>query len=816
MDRQLHNAADTRSFVTKGHMGRIVQDLRYASRTFVRGRSVTLLAVMAFALGIGVTTAVFSIFNGVLLKPLPFPDGEDLVIVYDTQPACVGCPASFPKYHDWKDRNQVFAAMAGSTPLPAVMTGKGDPERVPVMAATASLLEVFQVQPARGRWFTPDEDKPGGPKLAVLSDAFWRRRFNALPAAVGQSLTLNNQPYLIIGIMPDGFTHRGADVVVPLQRTLDPATRGSHFLSVYARLKDGVTLERSTTEMRALGETLAKEFGHNHGVDVRSYYEVVVGNVRAPLRVLLGAVVLVLLIACANVANLLLASGLARRRELAVRVALGARQGDLVRQLTCEAVLLAVAGGTIGVLLASWAVRTFVTLAGNQLPRANMISIDGRVLAFTAAISLLVGIVCGLWPLFRLRARELAAAVREGDTRTGSGGGTKFGNGLVIGEIAVAFALLVGAGLLVKNLMLLQGRDAGLNPARVLTFDVSTTGARYATPEAVRGFYAQLLDRLRGLGQLEAVGAISHLPMYRFGTNGEMTVEGGNPWGAGSAPLVEYNWVYGDYFKALEIPLLKGRLFNDQDSQGSPQVIVINRNLAEKFWPGQDAIGKRLAAGGNAQGNWWQVVGVVGDVRSFGLADGSPYQMYRSVGQQPNGALTVVMRTRTAEPGTVMQSARQILSSIDPTLPLTSPQTMEDIVAASIGRPRLLSALTALFGALAGLLAMVGVYGVTAYNVRRQRREYGIRLALGAEPFAVQKLVLGRGIVVALAGVAVGAVAAFLLTGTLATMLNDVKPVDPVVFGATGALVFFVTIVACYLPARAAGRVDPMVVLRDS
>ena len=793
-------------------MTRLLQALRYGLRTFVRGGSVTLLAVLAFALGIGVTTAVFSIFNAVLLKPLPFPEPDRLVVVYDTQPACATCPASFPKYHDWS-RNQVFAALGGSTPWSVVMTGRGDPERLSGFQVTATLADVFGVQPALGRWFRAEEDAPGGPKLVVLTDAVWKRRFDGNPAAVGQTVILSGEAHEIVGVMPPGFAHRGAEIFAPLQRALDPATRGSHFLSVYARLRPGVTLERATTEMRALGDTLAAEFGHNHGIDVRSYHEVVVGNIRTPLRVLLGAVLLVLLIACANVANLLLASGLARRRELAIRVALGARQSDLVRQLTAEAVLLAVAGGAIGVLLASWAVRTFVVLAGNQLPRAATIAIDGRVLAFTAAVSLLVGVACGLWPLVRLRARELAAAVREGDVRTGSAGGGRFGNGLVVAEIAIAFALLAGAGLLVKNLVLLQGRDAGIDTARVVTFDVTPSGPRYADPPRVAAFHQTLLDRLRGLGGVEAAGATSHLPMYRFGFNGEVSIEGGNPWRPGDAPLVEFRWIAGDYFRAMGVPLLKGRLFTPQDRQGSTQVIVINQAMADKYWPGQDPLGRRVAPG--SSNSWWEVIGVVGNVRSYGLARTTPYEMYRTIDQQPFAAMTVVMRARSGDGGPLLQSARQIVSAIDPSIPVVAPQRMEDVVAASVGQPRLLSALSALFGGLAGLLAMVGVYGVTAYNVRRQRREYGIRLALGADAAAVRSLVLGRGLVVATLGVALGALGAWLLTGTLSSMLNDVTPLDPAVFGATAIAILVVTTAACYLPARAAARVDPMVALRD-
>ena len=794
-------------------MGRLGQDLRFAVRTAVRTRSVSILAIVAFALGIGVTTAVFSIFNGVLLEPLPFPDPHELVAVFGTQPACATCPASFPKYHDWKTRNQVFAAMGGSTQASFVLTGSGAVEQLSGVSATASLNDVFRVRPELGRWFTEAEDQPGGPKVVVLAHRLWQRRFNGDPGIVGRKLIFDGAPYEVIGVMPRTFTHRNGEFYVPLQRKLDPATRGNHFLATYARLGPGVPLDRAIREMRALGEVLAREYGYNHGIDVRSLREVVVGQIRGPLQVLMGAVLCVLLIACANVANLLLASGLARRREIAVRMALGARQTDLARQLTSESLVLAIAGGTAGLLLAIWIVRVFAVLAANNLPRAASVRVDLRVLAFTAVVSLVVGLACGLWPLVRLRLKAITSARREGDTRTGSGGGATFGNGLVIAEIAVAFALLVGAGLMVKNLVLLERRDAGIVTENVIAFDVSLSGPRYAAPGAVRTFYTELQQRLERLGGVQHVGATSHLPMYRFGFNGEMTRDGGNPWGAAENPLVEYRWLHGDYLKALGIPIRRGRALDSRDGPNT-QTVLVNQAMADKFWPGEDPIGKRFGQGTD-RSRYFIVVGVIGSVRSFGLAARTPYEFYRTIDQSPFASMTVVMRSSGADPSALIPSARSIVSSLDPNLPVTSVQTMEEVVSASVGQPRLLSALSGLFGALAGLLAMVGVYGVTSYNVRRQRREFGIRLALGADPGTVQRLIIKRGALVALAGIGLGLAGSFFLTRLLQSMLNDVTPTDPAVFAANAAAVLVVSILACYMPARWAGRVDPAVVLRN-
>jgi putative ABC transport system permease protein len=795
-------------------MVRLPLDLKMAVRSVVRGRFVSVLAILAFALGIGVTTAVFTVFNAVILRPLPYPDSDRLVAVYGTQPSCATCPASFPKYNDWKTRNQVFSAMGGSTPASFVMTGQGEPTRISAMATTASLADVLRVAPEFGRWYTGQEDQFGGPTLAVLSHAFSMKHFKSGRDAIGQTLTLDGAPYEIVGVMPEGFTYRAADVFVPLQRKLDPATRGNHFLSVYARLRDGVTLERATAEMRTLGTVLAREFGHNHGIDVRSYYEVVVGGVRTPLLVLLATVFFVLLIACANVANLTLASSLARRRELAVRLALGAGPLRIASQLVAETTLLAVAGGVGGIVLAYGAVRTFVYLAGTELPRAATVRLDVRALAFAAVASLGVGVLCGLWPLAILKTRELLSAVREGDARTGTPAGRRFGGALVVIEMAVAFTLLVGAGLLLKNLVLLRARDIGFRTERTVAFDLALAGPRYKADEQVTAFYRDLYARLSRVGTVESAGLVSHLPMRSFGYNGDMSIEGGNPWPDSQAPLVEYRWLYGQYLKTLGIPLLKGRPLDDRDG-GRTTTVLVNRAMADKFWPGQDPIGKRFGQGRDTSG-WYQVVGVVGNVRSYGLAVTAPYEFYRTLDQDAFPSMTVVVRTRAEDAESIIPTARRIVGELDPTLPVTNVQTLDEVVSASVGEPRLMSALTGLFGALAGLLAMVGVYGVTAYNVRRQRREFGIRLALGASRATLGRLVVGRTLVLTGMGVGVGAFGAWAMGRVLRTMLNDVRPGDPWVFAATAGSMVAVALLAAAIPARAAGRVDPIVALRDN
>jgi putative ABC transport system permease protein len=793
-------------------MSTFIQDLRFAVRTLTRARFVTLLAVLAFALGIGVTTAVFSIFNAVLLRPLPYPNPEQIVSVFDTQPACATCPASFPKYHAWRTRSRVFSAIGGTTGAAYTVTGQGDPYRVIGARATASFIDVFKVQPELGRWFTEQEDQFGGPSVVVLSHALWMDRFNGDRTVLGRQLTMDGKPYEIIGVVPAYFNVRRADFWIPLQLKLDPSQRG-HFLATFARVKPDVTLEQATAQMRALGETLSREFAQNHGIDVRSYFEVLVGSIRPSLRILMGTVVLVLLIACANVANLLLASGLGRQREFAIRIALGARPLDLARQLTLESVILAVTGGLLGIVLARSVVSAFVYMAGTQLPRATTIAIDGRVVAFTLGISLLVGVVCGLWPLLRLRSRELTASVREGDTRTGSAGGRRLGNALVVAEIALAFTLLVGAGLLVKNLVLLRNRDAGIRTDHIVSFSVTPAGPRYQADESVTAFYRDLDAQLSHLQGVDSVGLISHVPMVDWGWNGEFQIEGALPWAANQAPLVEYRWLYGDYLKTMGVPLVKGRLLDARDGKGT-RTVLINQAMADKFWPNQDPIGKRFGSG-NDRAQWFDVVGVVGNVRN-GLTRDSLYEFYRSIEQEVFRGMAVMIRTHDDDPTSIIPAARQIVASLDSSLPLTRIQTMATVVESSVGQPRLMSALTGLFGVLAGLLAMIGVYGVMAYNVRRQRREFGIRLALGANQARVRNLVVGRGLVLAGVGVSLGAAGAWLLTGVIQSLLNDVKPTDPTVFVGTAVAVVMVATLASYVPARSAGKVDPMVVLRDS
>ena len=792
-------------------METVIQDLRFALRLFVRSPWFAVLAIVALALGIGANTAVFSVVDGVLLKPFPFPDPDRVVSVFDTQPFCPKCPASFPKYVDWRDQNTVFDVVGGWASRSPVLTGKGIPERIRSAAVTATFFRVFQIQPIVGRWFSDDEDKPGGAPVAILSYGFWQERFAADRNVSGQTIALDGVTRTIVGVMPPEFTMTRAQVWTPLAYAVDQNFRDSHFMPVVARLKPGVTVAQAQREMIALGKRLAKQYPTNHGIDVQSYRDLVLGDTGHSLLVLLGSVAFVLLIACANVANLLLARAAGRQREITIRTALGAGRLRLARQLLTESVLLALAGGALGVTFAYWGVRTFVSMAPANFPRIAAVRVDGGVLLFTLAIAVATGLVFGLAPAIHAMRRHPGDALKQDDVRSGGGRGVRrISSALVVAEIALSLVLLIGAALMVKSLLKLEHQDAGFSIERLLTFDVSLPDSRYPDDAHRTAFFDAALPRIPRVPGVQRAGAISALPLGVGGSNGDFKIEG-RQWPDGKSPLVEKRLVRGDYFETMGIRLLSGRLLNERDDARAAKVVLVNDTFAKRFFPGADAVGKRITFFGDG---FVEIVGVVSSVRSSALALTPPIEAYGSDRQNPVSGLTVVVRT-AAEPTLVTSAIRQEVAAVDPLEPIAAVSTMEEIVRASTAQPRLLSTLTAIFALLAALLAAVGTYGIMAYSVSQQRREIGIRMAMGADPAAVVRVVLRHGVKLIAAGVIIGAAGAFALTGVLTSMLYEVKPTDPAVFGATCAGVALVTLAACYLPARAATRVDPMVVLRD-
>jgi putative ABC transport system permease protein len=791
------------------------QDIRFGWRLLVRSPGFFALGVAALALGIGANTAVFSVVYHVLLKPLPYPEPERLALIFDTQSDCATCPASYPKYVDWRDENRVFEVIGGSSPARGVLTGLGEPERVMTVRTTASLFRVLAVPPQLGRWFEEEEDRPGGAPVVILSHGFWQRRLGADPAVLGTVLTLDDVPRTVVGVMPPDFRHRRADVWVPLARAVDEATRNNHFLVTYGRLARGVTLEQARREMHSLGERLAQEKDNmGHGIDVQPYHSLVVRDARTPLLVLMGSVVFILLIACANVANLLLARGAGRRREIAVRSALGASKRRLARQLVTESLLLSIAGGVLGLGLAYAGVRAFVAAAPPVLPRMSEVTVDVNVLVFTVLVALAAGTLFGLAPILHARSERQSEALKEEGGRSSGGPfARRAGSVLVVAEIGLSVVLMMGAGLMVKSLSRLQQQDVGVVVERLLAFDVAIPEARYDSDDSVRAFYRNALERVRGIPGVRAAGATNLLPLYQYGSNSYFDVEGKILWAKNEGPLAEVRVVDGDYFEAMGIPLLRGRYLTAQDDEQSPKVIVVNEALAERCWPDEDPIGRHLLSL-DEEGDRWRVVGVVGNVRTYSPRLTPEMEVSRSLAQSPRRSMTFVLRTATADPTALVGSLRREMAVVDPSQPLSSIQTMEQVVHESLSRTRLLSFLITGSAGLAALLAVIGVYGLVSFAVNQQRQEFGIRMAMGADRGDVLRLVLGRGLRLALGGVALGALGALALGRLLTSLLYEVTPGDPWVVAGTCGAGLAAAIAACYLPARAATRVDPARTLR--
>jgi predicted permease len=583
----------------------LVRDVTYALRAFAKAPAFTAVVLLTLALGIGANTAVFSVVYGVLFAPLPYPDPGRLAVIYGPQPApsnCPRCPASYTEYVEWRDQNRVFDVIGASVPEDAVMTGRGAPELVPVARATASLFRVLGVQPQLGRWLTEEEDRPEGTKVVMLTDASWAQRFGRDPRVIGQTIVLDKVSRTIVGVMPRGFTHRGAGFFVPLAEVLDESRRSPHFLSVYGRLKAGITPDRAKAEMIALGHRLAREHNDNDGIDVQSYHSVVVRGAPSLLLVLQGAVAFVLLIACANVANLQLARMAARRREIAVKTAIGATRGRLARQFVTEGLMLAFTGAALGLGVAYTGVRAFVALAPPVVPRMTTIGIDLPVLLFTLGVAPGTGVLFGLAPMLHVRAAGPGDALKEDGGRSAGGRASRrAGQVLVTAEIALSVVLLIGAGLMVKSLLLLGQQDLGFVVDRVLTF--TTPLPRDRTEPQILTFYAQALEHLRAVAGVQAVGATHSVPFAGWNTNGFFEAEGKTLWQPGDAPLAEQRFVDGDYHRVMGISLVRGRFFTDRDDERAKKVAIVNQRLARLCWPNEDPLGKRIRFG-VGEGEW--------------------------------------------------------------------------------------------------------------------------------------------------------------------------------------------------------------------
>jgi putative ABC transport system permease protein len=803
-------------------MNSLAQDIRFALRTIRRGPGVALIAVVTLALGIGTNITIFTLVNAVL-SPLPFKGSDRLVRVYSTNPS-KGFPQftiSYDDFQDWKTQNRVFEDMAVFRTVGANLNNAGEPEQIVAQFVSANYFEILRVAPTIGRLITAEDDSPGGDQVVLISRRLWERRFDSDPNVIARSVTLDGQPFTVIGVIPDSLQSlRQVDAWMPMARIPDARVKNRffHLLGSIARLKPGVSLQQARAEMTALAEQLEDQYPSSNsgfGATVVSLGDDVVGQVRPALLILLGAVVFVLLIACANVANLLLARTASRQRELAIRLALGARRVRVVRQLLTESLLLSVIGGGLGLLAATWGSGLLVsrTPAGG-LPRIDEVGVDGRVLLFSFGLSLIAGLIFGIVPALQYSRPNLSETLKEGGRTTTGLRGPGLGRLLVVSEISLALVLLIGAGLMLKSFTRLRHISPGFAAANRLTLQIGLPASNYETAEQKTSFYNDVAARLSSLQGVEAIGAVSELPLIGRSNNSYVYVEGHAMSQLDDVPTTGVQIASIEYLRAMGIPLLRGRDFRADDGlRDAPPVAIVSESMAKRFWPEDDPIGKRFKSSPNPKEAWTQVIGVAGDVKFEGLSGEGRTECYLSNLQLPLRSMTWVLHTR-GDPNLVATAAREAVWSVDPQLPVSNIQTLERIVDESVARNRLNAELLGSYAALALALASIGIYGVVSHSVGQRTHELGIRIALGGPPASLLRMVIGRAAKLAAFGVAVGLAGAFILTRVMRSMLYGVSATDPIIFVSVGALLFLVAIMAAYVPARRATKVDPLVALR--
>jgi putative ABC transport system permease protein len=805
-------------------MGTLWQDVRFGLRLMAKKPGFTFVGVLALALGIGANTAIFSVVNAVLLRPLPYKNSERLVWIWETNPASdiKEEPASMPNFNDWRTQNQSFEGLAGFTNAAVTLTGENEPERIPGSIVTASFFSVIGTQPIMGRSFTEEENGPKGARVVILSHGLWQRRFGGNPKIIGQTVTLNASPYEIVGIMPPGFkdpmpaSRKAPELWIPLPMNFENAVRRSDFLSVVGRLKPNVTIEQARAEMKTITGRLEQQYPDTNtgwGTLIIPLQDRVIGDVRPAIWVIVGVVGFLLLIACANVANLLLARSAARQQEIAVRRALGAGRFRLVRQFLTESILLALAGGVLGSLLAMWGVEFLVRLGPGNIPRLDEVRLSWQVLLFTLGISVLTGIIFGLIPALHATNPNLTESLKEGGRSSTEGvRGARLRNSLVVAEIAIALVLLVGAGLMIKSFARLQGVDPGFRPERILAVDLALPTAKYKEAAQQTAFMDQLVGRVQQLPGVEKAAAVTALP-FTGGAVLAFSVEGRPAPPPSQEPDAEYRVVTPQYFETLGISLVRGSLFTQEHSGNAPAVAVINETLARKVFPGEDPIGKRINLGNPETSPWRTIIGIVRDVHQKAL-DEAPYpQMYAPYAQFPSRGMTLIART-SSDPSALAPAIRNELSAMDKDQPLYNVRTMEQVMSESIARQRFSMLLIAIFAGVGLVLASVGIYGVMSYVVAQRTHEIGVRMALGASAQDVLKMVVRQGMILALIGTGLGLGAAFLLSRLITSLLFNVSATDPLTYALISSLLIGVALLACYIPARRATRVDPMTALR--
>ena len=801
------------------------QDVRYGLRSLWKTRSVTAIAVLALTVGIGATTAIFSVVYAVLLQPLPFKQQDRLVVAWKRDAVANHdfVELSYPEYVDWRSQTQVFEdLLAMPTTVYGygyILTGEGDPIQIESARVTANFFTLLGANAAVGRIFTEEEVKQSANRVVVLNDRLWRDRFSANPQIVGRSITLNGTAYEIIGVMPREFDFpKGADVWTPLA-TNQLTNRSSVFLQAVGRLKPGATLEQAQSELNTIVNRVAQAHpetqGEGQSAVVTPLSDHIFGTARPALYLLLAASGLLLLIACANITNLLLARATTRSREIGIRAALGASRRRIMQQLLTESLLLAIVGGVLGLVLSYLLVSLMTAVAPADIPRLDEVRISVQVLLFTILVMLVTTVLFGLAPAFVTSKIDLIESLREGGVKMAGGGrGNKLRHGFVVAEVAITLMLLIGAGLIFRTFMNLRQVDLGFNPQNVLTMQLNVHGPKYAKDEQRRDFYSQFVEKLEAQPGVSAAGVILIRPLEGpIGWDMPYITEGQSADDARKNPITNYEVITPRYFRAMGIPLVSGRELTEQDTDASPPVIIISETMARRLFPGTDAVGQRIKLDpSEADSPWRTIVGVVRDVRYRQLGS-ARLDVYVSHKQTTERVKYLIVRTAN-NPMSLVPIVRRELASLDPNLTVTGFMTGEDLVARAIARPRFNTLLLACLGIVAALLALTGIYGIVAYMVTERTREIGIRMALGAQKRDVFKLILMQGMKLVLLGVALGFIAAFAATRVTRNLLYGVSTSDPFTFIGISLLLLAVALIACFFPTRRATKLDPMIVLR--
>jgi putative ABC transport system permease protein len=792
----------------------MIQDLIYGLRWLRKNPGFTVLAVLMLAVGIGVNTAMFSVVNAVLLQPLPYPEPDRIVWMNESGPEVANRQVSYPNFVDWRARNSVFESMSTFRGWSANITGTDKPEALDARIVTADYFRVMRTTPLLGRDFTADDDKPGAPPVTIISYAFWQQRFAGDPNIVGRQILLDDKAHTIIGVTRQDFAHQGPPPLWVLMGPLNWKSRDvRNGGNVIARLKPGVTIDQARDEMNRISQQLRKEYPiHNAGanvVNVVSLQDSITKRVSTALKILFAAVGLVLLIACANVANLLLARAAARRKEFAVRSALGASRFRLVRQMMIESLLLSIAGGVLGFFFASWTVLLLSRVAHEAVPRMNGVQLSGRVLVFNIAVSLLTGLLFGVLPALRASRANLQDTLKDSSSTTTDSGGKRLRGTLVVAEVAFSVALLVGAGLLVKSLVLLLSTDNGFDSNGVLTMELRVSRSREKA-ELSRLLH-QVLEAAQSQPGVQKAALSAALPGIPDGTQTDISAEGYLQEKAGEIINVDWSIVTPEYFETMRIPILRGRTFTrDEDEQGKP-VVLVDENLARRFWPNEEALGKHI---GYDSPTWHEIIGIVPAVRAFGSETQPLIRIYTPMGRMPQRNAVLSIRSATSDAKALTAGIANAVRQIDKDLPIAEVATFDDVLARESSTRRFNAMLFSIFAALALVLAVTGVYGVLAYSVSQRTHEVGIRMALGAGRRDVLRLFMGQGMRLVSFGVVIGLGGAFALTRLMASLLFGVSTTDAATFVLVAVGLMLVGVFACYLPARRATRVDPLIALR--